>query len=312
MLKKIIVTGANGFTGKYMVHELLENGYEVVGTYHKKLDERISQCEWYKINLTNLRECELMIKEVHPDAIIHLAAQNSIIISKEMPEETVQVNILSILNILNSVRICNFDIRCILAGTSAVYKPTEELVKLNESMPVSSINIYALTKNFQEQLAKLYCNEYRLDIICTRPFNYTGYKQSEKCFIPSICRQVSDMAKGKKEKILCVGNLQVYRDFLDVRDVVHAYRLLLDENVKTGGYNISSGKALPLIGLVQYICGKVKDNIKIRQDISLIRQDDNLYMCGDNLKLKQFTGWFANYNIYETIDWIFEKMMEEI
>ena len=120
------------------------------------------------------------------------------------------------------------------------------------------------------------------------------------------------MAKGKKEKILCVGNLQVYRDFLDVRDVVHAYRLLLDENVKTGVYNISSGKALPLIGLVQYICGKVKDNIKIRQDISLIRQDDNLYMCGDNLKLKQFTGWFANYNIYETIDWIFEKMMEEI
>ena len=89
----------------------------------------------------------------------------------------------------------------------------------------------------------------------------------------SLSRQAGGIgSKGKKEKILCVGNLQVYRDFLDVRDVVHAYRLLLDENVKTGVYNISSGKALPLIGLVQYICGKVKDNIKIRQDISLISQ----------------------------------------
>ncbi len=118
--------------------------------------------------------------------------------------------------------------------------------------------------------------------------------------------------KEKKKKFYVLAIFTSPPDFLDVRDVVHAYRLLLDENVKTGVYNISSGKALPLIGLVQYICGKVKDNIKIRQDISLIRQDDNLYMCGDNLKLKQFTGWFANYNIYETIDWIFEKMMEEI
>lgn len=311
MPKRVIVTGGNGFTGQYVIQELLKNNYQVTGIYHQSFECVHLNCKWYHLDLLDLEGCKQLIQSIMPDAVIHLAAQSNVILSQENPQQAIEANILCTLNLLEAIRLFNPKIKCILAGTSAVYHTTTEKIKLREDMPIKSQNIYALTKQFQEQVAALYIDVYQMNIICTRPFNYTGYGQKEHCFIPNLCRQVSNIDCGKREKNLSLGNISVYRDFLDVRDVACAYRLLLDAKVKSGIYNISSGKAVLLSDIVRYLCKKVGGQIKVGQKPSLMRKNDNFYIEGDNSLLKKSTGWSFHYSIFDTVDWIYEKMKEE-
>lgn len=312
MRRKIIVTGANGFTGKYLMRELEEYGFQVIGTWHQSMPENISEFVWKQVDLLDYDTCEWLVDSTKPDAIIHLAAQNSVIVAKQNPRETIHNNVMSTVNILEACRTNATKIRCILAGSAAVYDTVECNCAITENMPVFPRNMYALTKVFQERMAGRYQEDYGMDIICTRPFNYTGYLQRENCFIPNLCRQVYRIAEGRQEPRLNLGNLNVSRDFLDVRDVAYAYRLLLHENVTSGVYNISSGKSVKLMDIVNYLCQRTGVEVEIHTDESVLRKDDATYICGDNEKINAATGWKARYSVFDTVNWMYENMQEEV
>lgn len=307
--KRVLVTGAAGFTGKYMVNELVRHGYEVTGTYHNKIYENeFADCKWYKIDMTDYSQCNRMLQELKPDAVIHLAAKNNMVDAQMNPAETIHTNMTVTVNLLEAVR--NYVPACkvIFAGSAAVYEADSVEEKLSEGMNVSPQNTYALTKTFQEQLAHFYGEQYHMKVLCTRPFNYTGVGQEDKCFIPSLCRQVSNIANGQAEAVIRMGNISVQRDFSDVRDVVSAYRLLLEKENANGIYNICSSNAVKLEDIVQYVCGKSNRGIRVEQDSSLCREKDAMRICGDNRRLKADTGWIPQYNIFDTIDWIYGNM----
>lgn len=312
MRGKIIVTGANGFTGKYLMRELAEYGFQAVGIWHHSMPEHGGEFEWHRIDLTDGDACERLVDRVKPDAIIHLAAQNSVPAAKQNPGETLRNNVLAAVNILEACRKSTGDIRCMLAGSAAVYDMSACSHKITEDMPVLPRNTYALTKYFQEQMAQRYRADYGMDILCTRPFNYSGYCQGENCFLPNLCRQVSRIAGGRQEPKLNLGNLQVGRDFLDVRDVACAYRLLLDEDVPSGIYNISSDSSVKLIDIADYLCHKAGIEIEIHTDESLLRKDDVPYICGSAEKIKAATNWKADHSVFDTVNWIYESMQEEM
>lgn len=311
MGKRIIITGANGFTGKYLLTELNRYGFCVTGTWHISPPDNEDKIVWRQIDLLMYDECEQLINTETPDAIIHLAAQNSIITAKGNPRQTIENNVIGAVNILEAVRASQRPIKCILAGSAAIYDAVKGDVLITEEMPVRPRNLYAVTKVFQEQAAERFCADYGMNIVCTRPFNYSGRLQAETCFLPSLCRQISEIADGRHDPVLTLGNLNVSRDFLDVRDVVSAYRLLLEDNVPGGIYNIASEKSIKLIDIVNYLCRKAGKKIEICIDPSLVRKDDVTYICGDASKIRSVTGWRTNYSVFDTADWIYEGMQGE-
>ncbi|MCM1112002.1 MAG: GDP-mannose 4,6-dehydratase [Muribaculum sp.] len=311
MRKKVIVTGANGFTGKYLMRELIRHGLDVIGTWHSSSPDEENRAEWRQIDLLHFEECQRLIHAEKPDAVIHLAAQNSVVAARENPRQTIESNVLGAVNLLEAVRMGKRPVKCVLAGSAAIYDAARSGAAITEECSVKPQNLYAVTKIFQEQIAERFCADYGMEIICTRPFNYSGYLQGENCFLPSLCRQVSEIASGRRVPVLTLGNLDVSRDFLDVRDVAAAYRLLLEDDVPEGVYNIASGESVKLIDIAVYLCGKSGREIEIKTDPALLRKNDIVYICGDATKLKSATGWKANYSIFDTVDWIYDSMQGE-
>ena len=309
MRKRVIITGAAGFTGKYMVNELVQHGYEVIGTYHNKIyEDGAIDCRWYKIDMTDCSQCNIMLQDLEPEAVIHLAARNNMVYAQKNPAETIHTNMTVTVNLLDAVRQFAPECRVILAGSAAVYKEDSAGRELTEGMDTEPQNAYALTKVFQEKLACFYGKMYNMKVLCTRPFNYTGAGQEENCFIPSLCRQVSNIANGQADAVIRMGNISVQRDFSDVRDVVCAYRMLLEADDASGIYNICSGNAVRLEDIVKYVCSKSNRIIRVEQDSNLCRANDAACICGNNRSLKKDTGWIPRYNIFDTIDWIYGQM----
>jgi GDP-4-dehydro-6-deoxy-D-mannose reductase len=157
---------------------------------------------------------------------------------------------------------------------------------------LNPINPYAVARVSQELISKIYIDGYGLDIVMTRSFNHIGPQQKDIFVVSSSVKQMVRMKKKNIHKgVLRAGNLKIVRDFLDVRDVVRAYYLLLQKGKKGEIYNVCSGKGVSLKELVNYIADYLKIKVEFRVDQSLIRPNDNPIIIGNNNKIKNALGW---------------------
>ena len=307
MRKRVLITGVNGFVGKYLTNEFRENGYFIIGLGVEKKN-RYYVDEYYSVDILFKDELYETLKVSRPNIIVHLAAQGDTQISWQKPHETISINVLGSLNILDAIRQIDFKITCLMVGSSSVY--ANSLTPINENSLIDPSSPYAVSKLAQEQLAELYRKQYGIQTILTRSFNHLGIGQSEKSSISSFCKQVAE-AKIKKEKTISVGNITVYRDFTDVRDIVKAYRLLCERSDLHGVYNIGSGKAVSLEKILDYLINISKSNIRVFIDPERVRKMDNSYVCCDNSKMQLETGWTPSINIFDTIKEIYDFYYEE-
>lgn len=296
-MKRVLIFGVGGFVGGYLTKEFQKYGYEVHGSdMVEKHPEGIPFC---KVDLLNEADVAKFIAKVRPDAIVNLAAISSVGISWKIPQTTIQVNVVGTLNILEAARRCNPMPKVLFIGSSEEYAESNK--PIGENFPLNANNPYGISKMTQEKFAKSYRDRYGMQVYCVRAFNHTGIGQNENFVIPSWCKQVAEISKSGKPGKMCVGNLNVYRDFGNVKDIVRAYRMVLESEDCNVIYNIGTGNSVLLKDLLDYIISLSEQPIIVEVDPALIRPVDTPYICCDHSLITQKLGWEPEHTLFDTV-----------
>ena len=279
---RVLVTGLSGFTGQYLQTELEANGHSVIGL----------QCD-----LTNPTALAAEVKTVQPEVVAHLAGVAYV--GHGNTNSFYEVNLIGTRNLLAALAQHASDVRNILLASSAnVYGNRSEGI-LNEDSVPDPVNDYAVSKLAMEHMASLWV--VKLPVFTVRPFNYTGVGQSENFLIPKIIAHFRN-----KEKVIELGNLDVSRDFGDVRSVVKTYRKLLEHSPLGGTFNVCSGKTYTLkdvVGMCEKITGH---SIEIQVNSAFVRANEVRILMGDNSRLTELVGNTQAYTLNETLQWMLQ------
>ena len=303
-MSRVSIFGAGGFVGSYLCKEFLNNGYKVSGTDKGEGSALPSEVDFYKTDLMQADEVEKLIGQIQPDIIVNLAAISSVGASWNMPQTTMAINVIGALNIMEAARKSEQKPRILFVGSSEEYVISEN--PLDENTQLNANNPYGISKVTQEQFAKLYKEQYGLKIYCVRPFNHTGIGQRASFVLPSFCKQVAEIDKSEKDGKIQVGNLKVKRDFSHVKDVVRAYRMIVESDNCNQIYNVGSGNAYSLEDMLTYIIGLSNQNIEIEVDQDRIRPTDQPVICCDRSLIGKELGWKPQYNVYDALKEMYE------
>lgn len=300
---KALIIGAAGFVGSYLIQYLKEELHWTIAAT-KMPQETISaeDIEVYDLNILEKDNIIQLLNQLHPDAILHLAAQSSVGISWKNPELTIDVNIKGSIHVLDSIRTLDYSPKVLLIGSGEEYGtilPTESPVK--ETNVLRPGNIYAATKACQNMLGAIYAKAYHMDIISVRAFNHIGPNQSPNFVVADFCKQVAQIEAGLIPPIIYVGNLNAARDFSDVRDVVRAYGLLLQHGISGETYNVGSGHAITIKSILDRVLAQSKVTIEVQVDESKFRPIDIPIIEADITKLHACTGWKPELSIDDSI-----------
>lgn len=297
---RALITGVNGFVGKYLSKYLLEQGYAVYGTVIED-DIKINNVKIYKMDLLNKQEIVETIKNINPNHVYHLAGQSSVALSWKNPTLTMNVNVNGTINLLDAIRENNIDTKVLTIGSSDEYgviRPEECPIK--EEHMLNPTSPYAVSKMTQEQIAKLYINSYKMNLIIVRAFNHIGPMQNKNFVVSDFASKIAEIEKGA-EPVIRVGNLEAYRDFTDVRDIVRGYAMLM-ENGKCGEiYNIGSGNPYKIQYILDILLSLSNAKIKVEIDSDKLRPSDVPIIQCDNSKIKSHVNWEAQYDIKNTL-----------
>jgi nucleoside-diphosphate-sugar epimerase len=294
---KALVTGVAGFTGSYLAAALASRGITVVGVAREAgAIEHVDRV--YAADVSNLDEIRNVVVAERPDYIVHLAAI-SFVVHNDV-DEIYRTNLIGTRNLLESLAGLNVAPRAVLlASSSNVYGNRNEGI-MRECMPPDPVNDYSISKVAAEMVAVLYRS--RLPVCIVRPFNYTGVGQSSSFLIPKIVQHVR---VGATE--IRLGNLEVARDYSDVRFVAEAYCRLLQCTEAVGRtVNVSSGRAYRLDEILKIIGDISGRSLRVEVDPALVRENEVRKLWGDSSLLDQLVGPFERTPLEETLRWMLD------
>ncbi|MEA5093471.1 MAG: GDP-mannose 4,6-dehydratase [Sedimentibacter saalensis] len=298
---KALIVGGAGFVGSYLIDHLRECKWSICVTKMQHEDFK-SDVEIFDLNILIKDDIVNLLNEIKPDYIFHLAAQSSVALSWKNPALTIDVNIKGAVNLLDAVRELDYKPRILLIGSGEEYGHIkQEETPITEDNATRPGNIYAATKVAQNLIGKIYSEAYNMDIVMVRAFNHIGPNQTPMFVVADFCKQVAEIEKGLKEPVIKVGNLSAQRDFTDVRDVVKAYALLVQNGKSGETYNVGSGKAIAIDDVLKIILSMTEADIKIEVDENKLRPVDVPIIEADVTKLTSATGWHRSIKLEETI-----------
>lgn len=301
---KALIIGGAGFVGSHLISHLREQRkWEVAVTKmsHEKIEQ--SGIDIYDLDILDVDAVKKLLKEVHPDVIFHLAAQSSVALSWKNPDLTVDVNVKGSIHVLDAIRELEYSPRILLIGSGEEYGyvKSDEL-PIKEENALRPGNLYAATKICQNLIGSIYSRAYGMDIMMVRAFNHVGPNQAPMFVVSDFCKQVAEIEKGKREPVICVGNLSAKRDFTDVRDVVKAYSTLMEKGKAGETYNVGSGHAVSIESILNMILNHSKQKIQVKIDKDRMRPSDVPIIEADTAKIAKDTGWFPTISLEETIE----------
>ncbi len=312
---QILVTGATGFVGRHVVNSWSQQlpEAEIWRLVHEGAEEDLQSPTFFTGDLREAAVVRQVCQHLHPDWVVHLAAQSFVPDSLSDPQETWKTNLGGTFHLLEALREHGFTGRFLFVGSGDQYGKVEEQdVPIRETQPLRPGNPYAASKAAAELLCYQYSETYGFDVILTRSFNHIGPGQSPRFVVSDFARQVAQIELGMREPVLRVGNLDVTRDFLAVHDVVDAYRALLERGRKGEVYNVCSGHEIRLLDLVTTLTGFSHHPIVIQVDPSRFRPSDTPRLCGSHDKLTQHTGWQPQREILASLAEVFAYWKEEL
>lgn len=304
-MEKVLIFGAGGFVGNYLSREFLSHGYAVCGSDIADRVDLPAQVAYYKGDLLDSKQVEDLMLQQQPQIIVNLAAISSVGASWSIPQTTVSVNVVGALNILEAARKCNPAPKILFVGSSEEYEALDR--PMDEHTPLNANNPYGISKMTQESFARLYTERYGMQVYCVRPFNHTGVGQRDSFVLPSFCKQAAEIEKSGKPGTIQVGNLAAYRDFSSVKDIVRAYRMIVENGDCTKVYNVGSGKAYSLQEMLDYIVSLCSVHVTVEVDPARFRPVDTPLVCCDYSAIEKDLGWKPEYSIFDVLKEMFES-----
>lgn len=292
-LTRTLVTGASGFTGAWLISNLLANGHAVTETVAgQSATETPSR---RRLDITSLEQCRRVIDEVRPDYIVHLAAIS--FVGHDDALDFYRVNVLGTLNLLQACADVGHTPRKILIASSANVYGNVTSDAIDETFPVAPVNHYAASKGAMESMVRTWSD--RLPVLIARPFNYTGRGQTSNFLVPKI---VEHFARRKPE--IELGNIDVARDFSDVRYVVRAYEALLDSDAVGETVNVCTGQPYTLREILTMASELTGHELEIRVNPAFVRQTDVKMLAGSPARLRRLVPEVEAIDFRQTLEWM--------
>ena len=281
-MRKLLITGQSGFVGQHVqAHVLagLAGDWQLLPQRPHDLLQPAALLEWLQA------DC--------PDAVVHLAGQTFVPEAFRDPQHTLQVNLLGTLNLLQALKQRGFAGTFLYVSSGDVYGqvPVEQLPIYETHIPHPR-NPYAVSKLAAETLCLqwAFCEpEWR--IMVARPFNHVGPGQAASFVLPGMAQQLQRIRRGLQPAQLQVGDVDVTRDFLDVRDVVNAYFCLLERGRSGEVYNVCSGIERSVRELIEQMAELTGVTVQLQEDTTRLRRAEQRRVCGGARKIQQETGW---------------------
>jgi len=302
---KVFITGATGFAGRHLMNALLSPELICYGATFPQ-PPHPSEKNIFFLDMRSERDVFEVIKTVQPQWIFHLAAVSNVKYSWERRKETLETNIMGTFYLFEAVKKFVPDARILYVSSSDIYgfipggENTGEKA-FSEDDPFELMSPYAFSKVGGELLGGFYSRIENLDTVIARPFPHTGPGQSSDFVCSDWARQVIQIERGAKEPVMRVGNLDVKRDFTDVRDTVRAYVLLMQKGRRGEVYNICRGEGVSLRKILEIFLSSVSKPVLVEQDPAKIRKVDIPFLVGDNRKIKKETSWEPRIPLEKTL-----------
>lgn len=320
---RVLLTGIAGFVGSHLTNYLLGNEHgvphgerrgerpaesvELHGVVHRH-DRRIARwlgdprLHLHRGDLRNALWTSELVEQVQPDVTLHLAAWSDVGGSWQQPWTTYELNIGCQLNLLESLRRWSPDCRTLVVTSNEVYgliQPQD--LPIDEATVFRPNSPYGVSKVSQDMMGLQYWQSHAMPIVRARSFNHIGPGQADNFAASAFARQIAEIEAGQRAPVVRVGNLSAQRDFTDVRDVVHAYWLLMRYGDAGAAYNVGSGQSWPVQHLLETLLDLSHADVAIETDPDRLRPSDVPRSVCDNTRLVAATGWQPRYTLRDTL-----------
>lgn len=282
-MKRLFIIGASGFVGQ---------------AFQALADEIAHLHGWQlvlppgRLELRQPATLTAALQALRPDGVVHLAGQSFVPAAIKDPEHTLQVNLIGTLHLLQALAATGFGGAFLYVSSGDVYGPvSDEMLPLRETQALNPANPYALSKAAAEMLVRQWAASAPWRSVIARPFNHIGPGQRADFVVASVARQLVLAERAGTEAELLLGDIDVTRDFVDVRDLVRAYLALLAQGDNGQTYNVCSGVEHSVRSLVEQLAGLSSQPWRIVRDPARLRPADQRRVCGDPRRLQAATGW---------------------
>lgn len=286
---RALITGGGGFVGRWLADHLRLQGDDVVA-----IDK--------EVDVTDPDALLSALSDAAPHAVYHLAALTHVGRSWDDPVAVLEVNVVGTGALLAAARRCGTDPRVLVVSSAEVYGAVTDpsQLPLDESSPPAPLTPYAASKLAAEVLAQQAVRGHGQHVVVVRPFNHIGPGQSDQFVVSALAKRIADAAASGASSIP-VGNLTARRDFTDVRDVVRAYRLLVEAGTPGTVYNVCSGRAVSVAEIAAGLLERSDVDLRLESDPSLMRPVEVPVLVGDPGRLEEATGWKPEIPLEETL-----------